>query len=169
LDLDPDESLPWARVAETAHLLRDLFDELGLVAFVRATGGKGLHVVVPIARRSGWEEVKGFAGAIARQLVRAAPDRYVATVTKAKRTGRILIDYFRNDPESTAIASWSPRARPGAPLAVPLAWDELDAPERPVVTLREVGARLARPDPWADLEGARRPLTSAMRRRVGAA
>src|SRR5690606_19280784 len=99
----------------------------------------------PIERRASWEQVKGFAGGIAQQLVRAAPERFVATVTKAKRTGKILIDYFRNDPESTAIATWSPRARAAAPLAVPLAWDELDAPERPIVTLREVGARLAGP------------------------
>jgi bifunctional non-homologous end joining protein LigD len=168
MDLDPDPALPWARVVETARLLRDLLDALGLVPFVRATGGKGLHVVVPLERRSTWDEVKGFAQALAHQLVRAAPDRFVATITKAKRTGKVLLDYFRNDPEATAIASWSPRARPGAPVAVPLAWDELDPHTRPFISLRDAPARLAQPDPWADFEAARRRLSADMRRRVDA-
>jgi bifunctional non-homologous end joining protein LigD len=167
-DLDPDPDLPWRNTAETALLLRELLDELGLVSFVRGTGGKGLHVVAPLERRATWDEVKEFSHALARQFVRTAPDRFTTTVTKSRRKGKILIDYLRNDPESTAIASWSPRARAGAPIAVPLAWDELDADVRPEITVRDAQMRLMRPDPWAEFEDARRALTRAMQRRVGA-
>lgn len=113
--------------------------------------------------------MKDFSHGLALQFVRAAPDRYTATVSKAKRAGKILIDYLRNDPESTAIATWSPRRRPGAPVAVPLEWDELDDDKQPVVSLRAVKPRLALPDPWAGFEAARRALTPAIRARVGAA
>jgi bifunctional non-homologous end joining protein LigD len=167
-DLDPDPSVPWERVAETARLLRELLDTIGLVPFLRTTGGKGLHVVAPLERRATWDEVKAFSQGLARQFVRAAPEQFTAIVTKSKRKGKILIDYLRNDPESTAIASWSTRARPGAPIAVPLAWEEMDSAERPVFTVRNAHERLTRPDPWADFEDARRALTRAMQRRVGA-
>jgi bifunctional non-homologous end joining protein LigD len=124
--------------------------------------------VAPLERRATWDEVKEFSHALARQFVRTAPDRFTTTVTKSRRKGKILIDYLRNDPESTAIASWSPRARAGAPIAVPLAWDELDADVRPEITVRDAQMRLMRPDPWAEFEDARRALTRAMQRRVGA-
>jgi bifunctional non-homologous end joining protein LigD len=168
VDIDPDEGLPWKRVAEAAYLLREVFETVGLVPFVRSTGGKGLHVVVPLERRSSWEEVKQFAAAAAGQLVRAAPDRFTANMSKAKRPGKIFLDVFRNDPESTAIASWSTRARPGAPVAATLAWDEIEGDEAPRVTLRDAPARLDRPDPWASYERSRRRLTEAMGRRLGA-
>ena len=167
IDIDPDPSLPWTRVAEAAHLLRELFEALELVPFVRSTGGKGLHVVVPLERRSTWEEVKRFAAGAAAQLVRAAPDRFTANMSKSRRPGKIFLDVFRNAPESTAIASWSTRARPGAPVAATLAWDELEADAAPRVTLRDAPARLERPDPWASFERSRRRLTESMRRRVG--
>jgi bifunctional non-homologous end joining protein LigD len=166
-DLDPDPSVSWRDLADTALLLRGVLDELGLVPFVRSTGGKGLHLVTPIERRSEWEEVKDFAEAITLQLVDAAPDRYTAEIAKAKRRGKIYIDYLRNDRESTAIASWSVRAREGAPVAATLSWDELRSSERPVWNVRDASSRLDLPDPWADFEEARRPLTSAMRKRVG--
>lgn len=168
LDLDPDPELPWGEVVETARELRELLEEIGLVPFVRSTGGKGLHVVVPLERRSTWKEVKDFAEALAKERVSAAPDRLTANVSKEKRKGKILIDYLRNDRESTAIACWSPRARAGAPVALPLDWDELDADERPVVSLREAPERLSRKDPWARFDASRRRLTRAMRRGVGA-
>jgi bifunctional non-homologous end joining protein LigD len=167
-DLDPDPELPWRSISETAQLLRALLDELGLASFVRTTGGKGLHVVTPLERRATWDEVKDFSHALARQFVRTAPDRFTTTVTKSRRKGKILIDYLRNDPESTAIATWSPRARAGAPAAMPLAWDELDVDARPELSVRDVHARLMKPDPWAEFDDARRPLTRAMQRRVGA-
>jgi bifunctional non-homologous end joining protein LigD len=168
VDLDPDPSVPWRKVADTALLLRGLFDELGLVPFVRSTGGKGLHVVVPLERRTGWEEVKAFARAVVGQIVRTAPGEFTAKMSKAERHGKIFLDVFRNAPEATAIASWSVRARPGAPVAAPLPWQRLGDDERPVVSLRDALASLSEPDPWADFEASRRALTSAMRRRVGA-
>jgi bifunctional non-homologous end joining protein LigD len=169
VDLDPDPSVPWRKIADTALLLRGLFDELGLVPFVRSTGGKGLHVVVPLERRTGWEELKAFARAVVAQIVRTAPAEFTAKMSKAERPGKIFLDVFRNAPEATAIASWSVRARPGAPVAAPLPWERLLEDERPVVSLRDALASLAEPDPWADFEASRRALTSAMRRRVGAA
>jgi bifunctional non-homologous end joining protein LigD len=168
VDLDPDPSVAWRRVADTALLLRALLSELGLAPFVRSTGGKGLHVVVPLERRTGWDELKGFAQAVAAQLVRTAPKEYTARMSKAERRGKIFLDVFRNAPEATAIASWSVRARPGAPVAAPLAWERLAEKERPVVSLRDALETLSEPDPWAAFETSRRPLTSAMRRRVGA-
>jgi bifunctional non-homologous end joining protein LigD len=168
VDLDPDPSVPWRRVADTALLLRELFDELGLVPFVRSTGGKGLHVVVPLERRTSWEELKRFAQAVVAQLVRTAPGEYTASMSKAQRHGKIFLDVFRNAPEATAVASWSVRARPGAPVAAPLAWERLRAKERPVLSLRDALATLSESDPWAQFETSRRPLTRAMFRRVGA-
>jgi bifunctional non-homologous end joining protein LigD len=165
LDLDPDPAVPWRRLAETALLLRAFLSDLGFVPFLRTTGGKGLHVVVPIVRRNGWEEIKSFTRSLALRLVREAPEHYTAQISKAKRTGKILIDYLRNQRDATAIASYSPRARDGAPVAIPLAWDELDPKGKgpPVWSLREAPSRLAEPDPWADFEASRRPLTKKLR------
>jgi bifunctional non-homologous end joining protein LigD len=168
VDIDPDTALPWSRVAEAALLLRELFQSLELVPFVRSTGGKGLHVVVPLERRSTWDDVKAFAQAAAGQLVRAAPDRFTANMSKSRRSGKVFLDVLRNAPEATAIASWSTRARPGAPVAATLAWDEVEADESPRFTLRDAPTRLEQPDPWATFERSRRRLTDAMRRRVGA-
>ena len=147
---------------------RRLHVALELVPFVRSTGGKGLHVVVPLERRSTWEEVKEFALAAAGQLVRAAPDRFTANMSRSRRQGKIFLDVFRNAPEATAIASWSTRARPGAPVAATLDWGELEADDPPRITLRDAPARLKRLDPWASFEDSRRRLTESMRRRVAA-
>jgi len=166
VDLDPDPELPWSRVREAALLLRELFDTVGLVPFVRSTGGKGLHVVVPLVRRSGWEEVQGFAMAASRRLQQLAPDRFTTNMGKAHRPGRIFLDVFRNAPEATAITSWSTRARPGAPVAATLSWEEAEGDEQPRVTLRDAATRLTRPDPWAAFEDSRRPLTAAMKRKL---
>lgn len=167
-DLDPDPSVPWRRVADTAQVLRALCAELALVPFLRTTGGKGLHVVVPLVRRASWDEVKRFTHAIARLLVEEAPDQFVAVMTKSRREGKIFIDYLRNAPESTAIASYSTRARPGAPIAMPIAWEELDGQTEALqFGLRDAAARLAEPDPWRDFESSRRPLGRAALRRVG--
>jgi len=159
LDLDPHESVPWRRLAETAVVLRVFLQDLGFVPFLRTTGGKGLHVVVPLVRRWGWEEIKSFTHSIALRLVHEAPKQFTAEIPKAKRTGRILIDYLRNQRDATAIASYSPRARPGAPVAIPLDWDELDPGGKPLGwNVRNAHERLAAPDPWADFEASRRPL-----------
>jgi bifunctional non-homologous end joining protein LigD len=167
-DLDPDPAVPFARVVETARALRSYLADLGLVAFARVTGGKGVHVVVPLVRRSGWDEVRDFSKGVALELVRLAPGQFTARMSKARRVGKIFIDWVRNTPEATAIASYSPRARPGAPVALPLAWEELEALEAPLrESVREVPRRLQDPDPWADFEASRRPLTRAALRQVG--
>jgi bifunctional non-homologous end joining protein LigD len=167
-DLDPDPAVAWRRVLETAGALRAFLAELGLVAFARLTGGKGVHVVAPLQRRSTWDQVRRFSQSVAGELVRLAPRQFTARMSKARRTGKIFIDWFRNTPEATAIASYSARARPGAPVALPVSWEELETLHRPLhESVREVPRRLAGPDPWADFEASRRPLSRAALRRVG--
>ena len=124
-DLDPDPSVPFSDVKKAALEIRDRLKLAGLDSVLKCTGGKGLHIIVPLAPAKNWDEVKGWASAFAHTLVEEAPDRYVATITKSKRAGKILIDYFRNDYTATGIAGYSLRARPGAPVAVPLEWHEL--------------------------------------------
>jgi bifunctional non-homologous end joining protein LigD len=124
-DLDPDVSVPFSQVKQAAMEIRQRLRKVGLDSFLKCSGGKGLHIVVPLAPTRGWDEVKAWASAFAHQMVEDAPDKYVATITKAKRVGKILIDFFRNDYTATGIASYSLRARPGAPVAVPLEWREL--------------------------------------------
>jgi bifunctional non-homologous end joining protein LigD len=166
-DLDPDPSVSWRPLADTARVLRALLVDLGLVAFLRTTGGKGLHVVVPIQRRPSWQDVKSFSHAVATRLVRELPERFTAQISKQKRKGKILIDYLRNQRGATAIGSYSVRARPGAPVAMPIDWEELDGKTGPPVwSIREARARLALPDPWKEFEASRRPLTATAMRRV---
>lgn len=124
-DLDPDPIVPFSKVKQAALEIRKRLTRAGLESFLKCTGGKGLHIVVPLAPTSSWEEVKDWASAFAHTMVDEAPDTYVATITKSKRTGKILIDFFRNDYTATGIAGYSLRARPGAPVAVPLEWREL--------------------------------------------
>jgi bifunctional non-homologous end joining protein LigD len=124
-DLDPDPTVPFSEVKNAAFEVRKRLKEAGLESFLKSTGGKGLHIVVPLAPTNSWDEVKGWASALAHKMVELAPDKYVATITKSKRKGKILIDFFRNDYTATAIASYSLRARAGAPVAVALDWREL--------------------------------------------
>jgi bifunctional non-homologous end joining protein LigD len=126
-DLDPDPSVPFSEVKQAALQIRQRLKKTGLESFAKCTGGKGLHIVVPLTPARSWDEVKGWASAFAHTMVEEAPDKYVATITKAKRKGKILIDFFRNDYTATGIASYSLRARPGAPVAVPIEWPELTA------------------------------------------
>jgi len=125
IDLDPDPSVPFSEVKKAALETRTRLKKAGLESMLKCTGGKGLHLVVPLAPRSSWEDVKAWASSLAHQMVADAPDTYVATITKSKRKGKILIDFFRNDYTATAIAGYSLRARAGAPVAVPLDWHEL--------------------------------------------
>lgn len=124
-DLDPDPSVSFSDVKKAALEIQARLKQVALESFLKCTGGKGLHIVVPLAEEHRWEDVKAWASAFARQMVEEAPDRYVATITKSKRKGKILIDYFRNDYTATSIAGYSLRARPGMPVAVPLEWREL--------------------------------------------
>ena len=124
-DLDPDEQLPFEAVKLAARDLRRRLKTKGLESFLKCTGGKGLHVTVPLAEKDNWEKVKSFGAAVAEEMVRDVPEAYVSTMSKAKRRGKIFVDYFRNDYTATAIADFAVRARPGAPVAVPLEWKEL--------------------------------------------
>ncbi|MES2639829.1 MAG: DNA ligase D [Myxococcota bacterium] len=149
LDLDPDPALPWSAVVSGAQAIRRHLAAFGLVSFVRTTGGKGLHVVAPLTPTLGWDVVKPFCKGIAQALAREAPDTYTATIAKAKREGKIFVDYLRNGRGSTAIASWSVRARAGAPVAVPVSWEELPELEGgDHFGVADARARLALPDPW---------------------
>lgn len=126
-DLDPDEGIPFEAVKLAAQDVRHRLDDLGLESFVKCTGGKGLHVTVPIQRRQDWDMVKTFARNFAQQMVKAVPQAYTINMAKKQRKGKIFIDYLRNDFASTAVMDYCVRARPGAPVALPLHWDELDS------------------------------------------
>jgi bifunctional non-homologous end joining protein LigD len=150
-DLDPGEDVPWSAVIAAAREVRSRLEALGLKSFVKTTGGKGLHVMVPLAPGAGWNEAKAFTKSIADSMAKDAPDRYVATIAKRARHGRILIDYLRNDRGSTAVAAYSTRGSPHATVSTPLTWDELSERLRSdhftVDNLRQRLEFLER-DPW---------------------
>jgi bifunctional non-homologous end joining protein LigD len=124
-DLDPDEGLPFSAVRDAAFDLRKILGVMELQSFPMATGGKGVHVIVPLGRKQGWDEVEAFASGVARGLAATAPDRYVATMSKAKRTGKIFVDWLRNQRSATAILPWSLRARARSTIAAPVTWAAL--------------------------------------------
>jgi bifunctional non-homologous end joining protein LigD len=124
-DLDPAPEVPFEALKLAAKDLRQRLKRKGLESILKCTGGKGLHVTVPLAGKDRWPAVKAFGAAMAGEMVSDAPQAYIATMSKENRTGKIFIDYFRNDYTATAIADYGVRARPGAPVAVPLAWEEL--------------------------------------------
>jgi bifunctional non-homologous end joining protein LigD len=163
-DLDPGEGLAFADVATAAGELRATLKGIGLKGFLKTTGGKGLHVVVPIERRYAWREVKTFAKTLAEHMAAKAPARYLTRISKAERRGRIFIDYLRNDPTSTAVAPYSTRARAGATVATPLAWEELSGGLDPTTfNVETVPSRLRRlrRDPWAEMGKLRQRLPAA--------
>ena len=168
-DLDPDPSVTWATVVETALALRQNLQDMGLVSFAKTTGGKGLHVVVPLQRKATWPEVKEFARAFAGKVVDAAPSMFTANPLKRLRKGKIFVDYLRNDKGSTAVAPYSVRARKGAPVSMPLPWAEITKkldPQR--FTLRTVPDLILKPaDPWRDIAKVRQQITARVRQAVG--
>ena len=125
LDLDPDDAVPFAKVKETAVMFRDVLKAAGLECFPLVSGGKGIHVVAPLDRSQSWEVVEGFAKGLAPKIAALDPDHLVALQTKARRKGRIFIDWMRNKNSATAIVPYSVRARPGAPVAMPVSWEQL--------------------------------------------
>jgi bifunctional non-homologous end joining protein LigD len=167
-DLDPDPELPWARVVEAAELLKNLLDELRLESFVKTSGGRGLHVVLPLQRRHDWDTVKAFAQAVAQRLADTLPGRFSAKMGPAQRVGKVFVDYLRNTRGATAAAAYSPRARPGLPVSVPISWDELVTLPGPAAwTVKTMPQRLAElegRDPWAGYDAARQTLGTAARR-----
>lgn len=160
-DLDPGEGLGFADVAEAAHEVRAYLGDLGLASFAKTTGGKGVHVVVPVDRRYGYPQVKAFAKKVAESLAARTPTRYLTRISKAERRGRIFIDYLRNDATSTAVAAYSTRSRAGAPVATPVTWDELIPSLDPAAfNVNTVPARLAKigGDPWREMGKVRQGL-----------
>jgi bifunctional non-homologous end joining protein LigD len=169
-DFDPDDDLPWSAVVDAVRAVRSLMEEIGLPAFLKTTGGKGLHVVVPIKPVQPWAVVKGFTKAVAELFANTFPDRFTSTLSKKSRHGKIFIDYLRNAEGATAIAAYSARARANAPVATPIAWEELRQDVRfDHFNVRNVPERVkrAKKDPWADMSRASRPVTAAMMKRVG--
>lgn len=152
-DLDPDVGLPFSRVVEAALEMKEELAKLELVSFVKTTGGKGLHVVVPLKPKDDWEIVKAFSGAVATAMVKRSPREYVATMSKAARKGKIFVDWFRNGQGATAILPYSARARPGAPIAMPIAWKDLGKIDPMDFTVKTAAAFVdkRRRDPWEDL------------------
>jgi len=169
-DFDPDVGLPWDEVTAAAIEMREALAGIGLTSFVKTTGGKGLHVVVPVAPKLGWDAIKEFSRWVAERFVTRYPDRFTANMAKRARTGRIFIDYLRNTRGATAIGAYSARARAGAPVATPLFWEEVENGVKPdAFTALTVPARLAKlnSDPWAKLPKLRQSISARVRKEVG--
>jgi bifunctional non-homologous end joining protein LigD len=169
-DLDPDPSLPWKRVVEGAGLVRVVLDELGLRSFLKTSGGKGLHLVVPLARRHTWDDVSVFSQAVARHLAATLPRHFSAKMGEKNRVGKIFVDYLRNKRQASTVSPYSVRARPGLPVAVPIAWDELDIIKGAAAwTIATLPDRLftLHDDPWKDYAATRQTLSKAMRKKLG--
>jgi bifunctional non-homologous end joining protein LigD len=171
-DFDPDPGVAWPQIAEAVALLRTLLGDIGLTGFLKTTGGKGLHVVVPVRATLDWDEARAFTRAIADFLVRTYPDRFIATASKQRRKGRIFIDYLRNAVGATAIAPYAMRARANAPVSTPITWDELSAEDLRFdhFNVRNIPERLSRlrKNPWASFDATKQSVTRAMIKRVGA-
>jgi bifunctional non-homologous end joining protein LigD len=171
-DLDPDPALPWKSVVEGARLTKVVLDELGLRSFLKTSGGKGLHLVAPLARRHGWDEVAAFSQAVAQHMARTLPKLFSAKMGEKNRVGKIFIDYLRNRRQASTVTPWSARARPGLPVATPIAWEELDDIDSAAMwTIASLPARLKglEGDPWQDYFALRQTLTAAMFRKLGIA
>ncbi|WP_454056544.1 DNA ligase D [Cupriavidus sp. Marseille-Q8015] len=164
-DIDPGEGVDWPRIQEAAGLVRAMLDALGLQAYLKTSGGKGLHVVVPIAARAGWDDVRDFAQDVVRHMAKTIPDRFVAKSGPRNRVGKIFIDYLRNGVGATTASAYSARARPGLGVSMPVSWDELeDLTSAAHWTIANVDARLdemTRHDPWAGHDAQRQTLTRA--------
>ncbi len=169
-DLDPDPAVAWREVMGAAHQVRERLEALGLEAFLKTSGGKGLHVVVPLNRRHEWDEVKAFSRALAEAMAAEAPSLFLTQASKKDRENRIFIDYLRNGEGATTVAAYSVRARKGAPVSTPLHWDELEGRFKPEsLNVASVARRLAglRSDPWKSFRRNAHTLTAAMKRQLG--
>lgn len=164
-DLDPGEGVPWAQVQEAAQLVHAFLTELGLPAFLKTSGGKGLHVVVPLASAFDWDTVKNFSQAIVQHLSRVIPERFVAKSGPTHRGGKIFPDYLRNGFGATTVCAWSVRARPGMGVSVPVGWDELAGLDSAAHwSATNIAERLATGNsPWQGYEAARCALCRPMK------
>jgi len=168
-DLDPDASLGWDRMIEAAQLTRSLLEELGLKSFCKTSGGKGFHVVVPLAKQAGWDEVKDFSQAVAQHMAATLPKYFSAKMGAQNRKQKIFVDYLRNNRGSSTVAAFSARARPGLGVSVPLSWDEVASTTGgDQWTIENLHERLAdlKSDPWADYTKTRQRITAAMKKRL---
>lgn len=169
-DLDPDPQLAWSAMLDAASLVKVVLDEVGLKSFVKTSGGKGFHIVVPLTRRQGWAETKEFSKAVARHIARVLPDRFSAVLGPKNRVGKIFIDYLRNSRGASTVAPFSVRARSGMAVSMPISWDELREVKRgdewtmrgAIARQRSLGA-----NPWAGYWQTRQGINAAMRRAVG--
>jgi bifunctional non-homologous end joining protein LigD len=163
-DLDPGEGVDWPQIQQAAELVRSFLADLGLASFLKTSGGKGLHIVVPIEPRFDWDTVKDFSQAVVQHLARTVPQRFVAKAGGTNRVGRIFVDYLRNGFGATTVCAWSARARPGLGISVPVRWDELPRLRSGAHwTVASVSSRVAEGNaPWADYERSRNALAAAM-------
>jgi len=169
-DLDPEETVAWKEIKDAVTVTKTLLENIGLAAFLKTTGGKGLHVVTPIRPTVGWQQVKGFTQAVAELLERTFPDRFTSKLLKVSRRGKIFIDYLRNAEGATAVAPYSTRARENAPVSTPIDWDELTRDVRfDHFNVGNVPKRLAKlnTDPWKDIDRAAVALDKTIMARVG--
>jgi bifunctional non-homologous end joining protein LigD len=164
-DLDPGEGVNWPQIQEAAQLVHAFLTELELPAFLKTSGGKGLHLVVPLKKQWDWDTVKSFSQAIVQHLSRTLPDRFVAKSGASNRVGRIFIDYLRNGYGATTVCAWSARSRPGLGISVPVRWDELAGLKGGAHwTIRDAHKRLDQGnEPWAEYEASRVALAAAMK------
>ncbi|MBX8576804.1 DNA ligase D [Pseudomonas cichorii] len=170
LDLDPDPALPWRSMIEATQMLLAVLEELGLEAFLKTSGGKGMHIIVPLARQADWDSVKAFAKAIAEFVSRQLPERFTAVMGPKNRVGRIFVDYLRNTRGGSTVTAYSVRARPGLPVSVPISRDELEGLQSArqwhignlEQRLRQLGS-----DPWAGYRNRQR-ITQKMWKQLGA-
>jgi bifunctional non-homologous end joining protein LigD len=171
-DLDPDPALGWDKMIEAARLTRTLLEELGLVSFCKTSGGKGLHVVVPLAKQAGWDDVKTFSQAVAQHMAATLPRHFAAKMGPQNRKRKIFVDYLRNNRGSSTVAAFSARARPGLGVSVPLAWDEVESTtggdQWSVANVHERLESLHE-DPWAGYAKTRQRITTAMKKRLDGA
>lgn len=158
-DLDPDEGVPIERVREGASTVRRRLAERGFDSFLKVSGGKGFHIVLPLKPKADWERVRDFARDFAKAMEQAEPKLYTATLAKEARHGRIFIDYLRNGRGATAIAPYSTRARPGATLAMPVEWQDIDSLKPDAFKARDILGGALPPDLWSGFFAAGKPLT----------